>query len=145
MSDYRKGSHTVHDVKYHFVWITKYRYKILSGDLACRVRDIIRDVCISYDVIILKGVVSRDHVHVLVSCPPTLAPSKLAQLMKGKSSFKVQQEFPDLKKRYWGQHIWGRGYFVATAGTVTNEMICKYLENHKNMEVENNFVVEDGL
>ena len=56
-------------------------------------------------VIILKGVVSKDHIHVLVSCPPTMAPCKLAQVMKGKSSFKIQQEFPELKKRYWGQHI----------------------------------------
>ena len=128
MKQYRKGSHTVHDVKYHFVWITKYRYQVLRGDLALRVRDIIREVCIACDVIILKGVVSKDHIHLLVSAPPTVAPSRLAQLMKGKSSFKVQQEFPEIRKRYWGQHIWARGYFCATSGTVTDEMILEYIE-----------------
>lgn len=142
MATYRKGAHTVHDVKYHFVWITKYRYKILQGDLAVRIRDIIREVCISCEVIILKEVVSKDHIHVLVSCPPTMAPSKLAQLMKGKSSYKVQQEFPGLKKRYWGQHIWGRGYFVASAGSVTDEMIKDYLNNHKAKENDKNFLIE---
>lgn len=145
MANYRKGSHTVHDIKYHFVWITKYRFKVLTGDVGQRVRDIIKEVCMAWDVIILKGVVSKDHVHVLVSCSPTLAPSKLAQLMKGKSSFKVQQEFPELKKRYWGQHIWGRGYFVASIGTITDEMIKEYLENHKSVEENGNFVVENGL
>lgn len=144
MANYRKGSHSVHDIKYHFVWITKYRYKILDGDLGIRIRDIIKEVCMAWDVIILKGVVSKDHVHVhvLVSCPPTLAPSKLVQLMKGKSSFRAQQEFPALKKRYWGQHIWARGYFVSSSGSVTDEMIKEYLDNHKSNEVSENFIVE---
>ena len=142
MANYRKGSHSVHDLKYHFVWITKYRYKILDGDLGFRIRDIIKEVCMAWDVIILKGVVSKDHVHVLVSCPPTLAPSKLVQLMKGKSSFRAQQEFPNLKKRYWGQHIWARGYFVSSSGSVTDEMIKEYLDNHKSNEENNNFIVE---
>lgn len=142
MANYRKGSHSVHDIKYHFVWITKYRYNILEGDLGVRIRDIIKEVCMAWDVIILKGVVSKNHVHVLVSCPPTLAPSKLVQLMKGKSSFRVQQEFPHLKKRYWGQHIWARGYFVSSSGSVTDEMIKDYLENHKTKEENENFVVE---
>lgn len=142
MANYRKGSHSVHDIKYHFVWITKYRYKILDGDLGTRIRDIIKEVCMAWDVIILKGVVSKDHVHVLVSCPPTLAPSKLVQLMKGKSSFRAQQEFPALKKRYWGQHIWARGYFVSSSGSVTDEMIKEYLDNHKSNEISENFIVE---
>ena len=142
MENYRKGSHTVHDIKYHLVWITKYRYHVLQGDLALRVRDMIREVCIAQDAIILKGVVSKDHIHVLVSCPPTIAPSKLVQFMKGKSSYKLQQEFPELKKRYWGQHIWGRGYFCASSGNVSDEIIKDYLENHKTKNGKDDFVVE---
>ncbi len=142
MENYRKGSHTVHDIKYHLVWITKYRYNVLHGDIAIRVRTIIREVCMSYDIKILKGVVSKSHIHLLVSTPPTIAPSKLAQLLKGKSSFKIQQEFPELKKRYWGQHIWSRGYFCTSSGTVTDEMIKEYLDKHKSKEVEDGFVVE---
>ncbi|MBC7533363.1 MAG: IS200/IS605 family transposase [Oligoflexus sp.] len=119
MSDYRKGAHTVHDIKYHFVWITKYRYHVLRGDIAIRVRSILREVCMSYDNKIIKGAVSGDHIHMLVSCPPQLSPSKTAQLLKGRSSLKIQQEFPELKKRYWGQHIWARGYFCASSGSVS--------------------------
>ncbi len=141
--EYRRGSHTVHDIKYHFVWITKYRYKVLLGDLAVRVRDIIREVCIACDVKILKGVVSKDHVHVLVSAPPGVSPSKIVQLMKGKSSFKIQQEFPEIRKRYWGQHVWARGYFCATAGTITDEMIKEYIDHHNCREEDDgSFQVE---
>jgi putative transposase len=133
----------VHDIKYHFVWITKYRYKVLLGDLAVRVRDIIREVCIACDVKILKGVVSKDHVHVLVSAPPGVSPSKIVQLMKGKSSFKIQQEFPEIRKRYWGQHVWARGYFCATAGTITDEMIKEYIDHHNCREEDDgSFQVE---
>ena len=84
----------------------------------------------AHEVKILKGVVSKDHVHMLVLVPPTLAPSRLAGLMKGKSSHKIQQEFPEIRKRYWGQHFWARGYFCATTGTVTDEMIKAYIGNH---------------
>ncbi len=132
----------MHDIKYHLVWITKYRYNVLNGDIATRIRTIIREVCMSYDIKILKGVVSKNHIHLLVSTPPTIAPSKLAQLLKGKSSFKIQQEFPELKKRYWGQHIWARGYFCASAGNVTDEMIKEYLDKHKSKENKDDFVVE---
>ena len=142
--NYRKGAHTVHDIQYHFVWITKYRYHVLKGDIGIRVRSIIRDVCMSYDMKIVKGVVSRDHVHVLVSAPPHLAPSKIAQLMKGKSSFKIQQEFPELKKRYWGQHIWARGYFCGSVGLVTEEAIKQYIAGHKSHGTDDDFLVENG-
>ena len=142
MENYRKGSHTVHDLKYHLVWITKYRYNVLHGDIALRVRTIIREVCMSYDIKIIKGVVSKNHIHLLLSAPPMLAPSKFAQLLKGKSSYKIQQEFPELKKRYWGQHIWARGYFCTTTGNVSDEMIKDYLDKHKSNEVKDDFVVE---
>ena len=107
-----------------------------------RVRSIVRDVCMSYDIKILKGVVSRNHIHMLISTPPHLAPSKIAQLLKGTSSFKIQQEFPELKKRYWGQHIWARGYFCASSGNVTDEMIKEYIEKHKSKKDDDDFVVE---
>ena len=142
MEKYRKGSHTVHDITCHFVWITKYRYNVLGGDIGIRVRSIIREVCMAYDLKILKGVVSKNHIHLLVSSLPHLAPSKIAQLLKGRSSFKIQQEFPELKKRYWGQHIWARGYFCASSGNVTDEMIKEYIEKHKSKKEDDDFIVE---
>ena len=143
MEDYRKGAHTVFDIKYHLVWITKYRYKVLNGELGLRVRDIIREACGEMDVIILSGVVSTDHVHLFVSASPKISVSNIVQKLKGKSSHKIQREFPHLKKRYWGQHIWARGYFCASSGNITDEMITEYLENHGSPPKKDNFVVEN--
>ena len=139
---YRKGAHTVHDIKYHLVWVTKYRYHVLQGEIARRARDIIRDVCMQHDVIILKGHVSRDHVHLLVSAPPSLSVSDMMQYIKGKSSRKLQEEYPTLRKRYWGRHLWARGYFCASSGTVTDEMIASYIEHHEKPQ-DDVFTVAD--
>jgi len=143
MPEYRKGAHTLYDIQYHFVWVTKYRYKVLRGEVAERTRDLIRQICMSRDINILKGHVSVDHVHVLVSCPPTLSPSKVAQYLKGRSSRKLQDEFPHLKKRYWGQHLWARGYFCASVGTVTQEQIMEYIEKHEQEPPDETFSITD--
>jgi putative transposase len=123
MREYLHRGHTVTDIKYHFVWTTKYRYAVLRGDVAKRLRDIVREVCVSRGITIVKGVVSKDHVHLLAACPPHLAPSDAMKWVKGKSSRKLQMEFAQLRKRYWEQHLWSRGYFCASAGTVTDETI----------------------
>ena len=111
---YDTGKHCVFYHRYHLVWSTKYRYKVLAGNVRLRVRDIVRQVCNERGVDIIQGVLSSDHVHMFVSVPPKLAISDLVRLMKGRSSHKVQREFPNLKKRYWGRHFWGRGYFTTT-------------------------------
>jgi REP-associated tyrosine transposase len=116
MVEYRKSSHAIWDVKYHLVWITKYRYKVLRGEVAVRTRDLLRQICEGREVVIVQGAVSPDHIHMLVSVPPQLAPAKLVQYLKGRSSRILQDEFPQLKKRYWGQHLWARGYFCASVG-----------------------------
>ena len=108
---YSTGKHCVFYHRYHLVWSMKYRYKVLRGDIKLRVRDICRQVCAENGVDIIRGVLSNDHVHMFVLVPPKLAISDLMRLMKGRSSYKVQREFPHLKKRYWGQRFWGRGYF----------------------------------
>jgi REP-associated tyrosine transposase len=142
MPDYRKGSHTVYDIQYHFVWVTKYRYKILKGEVAERTRELIRQICMSRDVAIVQGHVSVDHVHVLVSCPALLSPAKLVQYLKGSSSRKLQEEFAHLRKRYWGQHLWARGYFCATVGTFTQEQIKAYIEQHELQTPDENFSID---
>ena len=121
--DYRYGSHTVYNIEYHFVWVTKYRYKVLTGDVALRVRELVRQTCEIFEIKILTGVVRKDHVHILVSAPPHMAPSEIMRRIKGRSSSKLFEEFPLLKKRYWGRHFWARGYFCATVGHMTEEMI----------------------
>ena len=127
---YDKGKHCVFYHRYHLVWSTKYRYQLLRGDVQLRVREIIRQVCAENGVEILKGVVSSDHVHVFVSIPPKLAVSDLMRRIKGRSAFKLFREFPKLKKRYWGRHFWGRGYFSTTNGAITEDVVLQYLESH---------------
>lgn len=129
MNNYRKTSHCTFDIKYHIVWITKYRKPVLTGKIAERTREIIRQVCTSNDVEILTGHVGKDHIHLLVSAPPHLSPSKLVQYMKGNSSHKLQMEYKELNKQYWGRHLWARGYFVASSGNVTDEVIAEYIMN----------------
>lgn len=131
MVEYRTSAHAVFDIKYHFVWITKYRYKILRGRVAERARDLLRQICQAREVVIIRGAVSPDHIHMLVSSPATIAPAKLVQYMKGRSSRRLQDEFPELRKRYWGQHLWARGYFCASVGAVDETTIKKYIEDQR--------------
>ena len=108
MRDYKRGSHTVWALKYHLVWTTKYRYKVLGGDVGLRCRELLRDIARSKEMHIYAGSINRDHVHMLVAIPPQLSVSRAVQYLKGKSSHRLLTEFRSLKKRYWGQHLWGR-------------------------------------
>ena len=141
MAEYRYSAHAVFDIKYHLIWITKYRYKILRGRIAERARDLIRQTCQARDVVIVRGAVSPDHIHMLVSAPPHLSPSKLVQYVKGRSSRRLQDEFEELRKKYWGQHLWARGYFCATVGAVDEETIERYIESQRWDEDEEGFKI----
>jgi putative transposase len=134
MERYRTGSHSRFDIKYHFVWVTKYRKPILTGEVGTRLRAIVREVCRTNEIEILQGTVSSDHVHVLLSCPPSLSPSKIMQYIKGKSSRKLLMEFKHLQKQYWGRHLWARGCFVASSGNVTDEAIMEYIRQQDGTE-----------
>ena len=102
----------------------------MKGAVRDRVREIIRQVCEELGVTIVKGVLSTDHVHMFVSIPPHHAVSNVMRRIKGRSSRKIQMEFPDLKRHYWGKHFWARGYFCSTSGMVTDDIILQYIENH---------------
>jgi putative transposase len=139
MLHYRKTSHTTYDCKYHIVWITKYRKPVLVGDIAVHVREMLRAICKDNDVEILKGHISKDHIHLMVSVPPHLSISKLVQYMKGKSSRKILSRFDDLRKIYWGRHFWARGYFVSTTGNVSDETVMEYIRNQDIADTDENF------
>ena len=136
------GPHTKYKIEYHFVWITKYRYQVLKEDIAIRARELIRQTCAVFEIEIIRGVISKDHVHILVSAPPILSPAQIMRRIKGRSSSKLFEEFPHLKKRYWGRHFWARGYFCVTAGELTKEMIKEYLDHHFEGKENPNFDIE---
>jgi putative transposase len=127
MKNYRNTSHSVYDLKYHLVWITKYRKPVFFGDVAVRLRELIREICKSLDIEIIKGHVSKDHVHLFVSVPPQLSISKVRGRIKGKTSRKLLTEYRRLSKEFWGRHLWARGYFAASSGNVTDELIMQYI------------------
>jgi putative transposase len=138
---YRHGSHSVFDIHLHIVWTTKYRKPVMVGEVGHRVREIVRQACREQDVEILKGHVSKDHVHLFVSIPPQVTISRLVQRLKGRSSYKLLGEFAHLRKTFWGRHLWARGYFCCSSGNVTDEVIKAYIENQDH-ETDGDFRIE---
>ena len=143
MSEYRKGSHTVYQCHYHFVFIPKYRKAVLRGEVAVRLRDLVREICKSYDIEILKGHVRPDHVHLLLSVPPTMSPSRVMNAIKGKSSIRLMRDFRVLNRQFWGRHLWSRGYFVATSGNVTDDVLKRYIEDQDVEPQDDDFKVTE--
>jgi putative transposase len=129
MAGYRKSSHTTYLLHYHFVFIPKYRKPVLKGDVALRLRELVRQICNEHDIEIMKGHVSRDHVHLLLSVPPSMAPSRVMKAIKGRTAHHLMMDFRALRKEFWGRHLWARGFFVATSGNITDEAISQYIES----------------
>jgi len=127
----RLGNHTVTRLSVHIVWVTKYRYKVLKGDIQKRARELIIQMCDTEDVQILGGVVSKDHIHLHIEYPPKMAISSFVKKVKGRTSRMIQKEYPELSKRYWGKHFWAIGYGAWSSGNITDEMIQEYLEHHE--------------
>ena len=138
MTDYSKTSHTVFYHRFHIVWITKYRKRVLSGDLRLRVREIVAQVADELSIKIINGVLSADHVHIFAEIPPHLSVSEFVKIAKGRSSRKIQQEFPQIHKEYWGRHFWGRGFFSSTSGNVTDDIINTYIDQHSDAHKSDN-------
>lgn len=143
MRNNRVSSHSVHNLQVHLVWSTKYRYHVLKDEVQLRCRDLLRQTCNALDINIIKGVVSKDHIHMHLSYPPKLSISEIVKRLKGRSSRKLLQEFPHLKKRYWGGHFWAIGYGSWSVGNITEEILQKYLDHHKdNPNGNENFILE---
>ena len=141
--NYLGNYYSLYDLKYHIVFCTKCRYRILTGAVAQRTRELIREVCAANYVDIVSGSMSPDHMHLLLSVPPSLSVSKIIQYVKGKSSRKLLQEFEHLRKQYWGQHLWARGYFATTVGNVNTEDIQRYIENQEAHHKKDDFKISE--
>ena len=134
MEYYRKGSHSLFDLKVPVVWITKYRKPILHGEVGHRLRDIIRRVCEEQEIEILAGNLRLDHVHLLLSFRLNQSISRIVQKLKGLSSRRLLQSSKLLQKEYWGRHLWARGYFAVMTGNVTDQVIAEYIKNQDEIE-----------
>lgn len=143
MQNLRKGSHSVHQLRVHIVWSTKYRFQVLKGEIQMRCRDLIWQSSDSLDVQILKGVFSKDHVDLHLSYAPKLSVSEIVKRLKGGSARILLEEFGELRKRYWGGHLWGIGYGAWSSGNITDELIQAYLEHHREgPNSDENFILE---
>jgi putative transposase len=127
----RYNGHTVSRLTAHIVWVTKYRYKVLEGDIKNRCRTLIKQICEAEDITILSGVVSTDHVHLHIEYLPSSCVSDIVKKIKGRTSRRIQEEFPHISKKYWGRHFWAIGYGVWSTGNITDEMVQQYLQHHR--------------
>ena len=127
MEDYNKSSHAIYRCEYHFVWVPKYRYHVLVKEIKPRLKEILMELCDWLDITIIEGAICSDHVHMYLSVPPKYSPSHVMKMLKGKSAEYLRRDFPELGKKYWGLHIWARGYFVSTVG-IDSATIQKYVK-----------------
>lgn len=131
--------HTVYDVKYHIVWIPKYRKEILTKDIQKRLKEVFQEIAKQYEFEIEAIEIMVEHVHIFLSAPPLYAPSEIVNILKGISSKKAFEEFPWLTQHLWAGELWSDGYFVRTVGDkVTSELIKRYIkyQHQTNVNVQ---------
>jgi len=129
MARYTHSAHTTHRLKYHLVWVPKYRKRVLRGPLARRLYDLLKQCAEINDWPIDELNVQTDHVHVLVQLPPSVSVSKAVKLMKGGTSHQIRQEFPELEEFLWGESLWAVGFFAESVGQITEGRIKLYIKN----------------
>ena len=140
MEEYKRGSHTMWDCKYHLVWTTKYWYQVLQGDVGQQCRELLREIARSQEMVVYAGSINRDHVHMLIGIPPYISVSRAVQYLKGKNSHKLLSEYASLSKRYWGQNLWAK-VLAATSGNVTDEVWKRYIREQKPPEPDDDINV----
>jgi REP-associated tyrosine transposase len=134
MSRFSRLSHAIWHCQYHFVWVPKYRYRVLTGEIGAEVKNCIYVFSGQKKCEIVELNVQPDHVHLIVMIPPKLSLSKFMGLIKGRTAIRILGKFPSLKKnRYCGNHFWTKGYCVDTVG-LDAEMICKYVKYQEEKE-----------
>ena len=128
MNDLRTTKHAIYELKYHFVWIPKYRKKLLTGEVAHFTKRVFEQIAQEYGWEVVEISIQADHVHLFLHVPPKYAPARVVQIMKSISAREIFDEFPRLRKRLWAGEFWSDGYFVRSAGDqVTTDMIERYI------------------
>ena len=125
----RRTKHAVYDLKYHLVWIPKYRKDVLDKEISEYLKAVFNKVADEYDFRIDTMEVMEDHVHIFIEVPPRYSPARVVQVMKSISAREIFSKFPDLRKQLWAGALWNDGYFVRSVGDkVTADIIRKYIE-----------------
>jgi putative transposase len=125
----RRTKHAVYDLKYHLVWIPKYRKDILNRDVSGYLKEVFKQIAEEYGFAIDTMEVVEDHVHIFIEAPPRYSPAEVVQIMKSISGREVFKKFPKIKKQLWAGELWNDGYFVRSVGDkVTADIIRKYIK-----------------
>ena len=132
----RRTKHAVYDLKYHLVWIPKYRKDVLSREVSEYLKEVFRQISEEYEFSIDTMEVMEDHVHIFLEVPPRYSPAQAAQILKSVSAREVFKKFPKLRKQLWAGELWSDGYFVRSVGDkVTADIIRKYIEYQIHEEI----------
>jgi len=134
MEGYRTSAHATYRCEYHFVWVPKYRYQVLINEVKPKLKGILVELCEWLDVEIIEGAIASDHVHMYLSVPPKYAPAQIMKILKGKSAEQLRKGFPELGKKYWGMHLWARGYFVSTVG-IDRDTVRNYVKKQQEDQI----------
>ena len=131
----RRTKHAVYDLKYHLVWIPKYRKYVLSDEVSKHLKEVVQQIAEEYEFKIDIMEVMGDHVHIFVEVPPRYSPAQVVQILKSVSAREVFRKFPKLRKQLWAGEIWSDGYFVRSVGDkVTADIIREYIEYQTHQE-----------
>lgn len=128
--DIKRTRHAAYNINYHFVWLPKYRRKVLVGRIPSRLVELLNEKSGELEGEVLKVTVQPDQVHLVCSFPPTRAPHQIMHRLKGYTAVRLRKEFPHLKRRL--PNMWTGSYFVGTAGTVTAATIEKDIDEQKD-------------
>jgi putative transposase len=140
----RSGSHCKYNIKYHIVWIPKYRREVLTEDISKRLKQILDDIASQYKFTIIASEVMPDHIHLLIEAPPKYSPSNLVRIIKSISSRNLREEFKGHIKEYiWKENtLWAKGYYLATlSDNVTTDVVKEYINNQKSMDKNSRAVI----
>jgi putative transposase len=120
---------THYSIAYHFVWIPRFRRRVLTGEIQKAFKKILGDLCIKHGFKLLAAETDEDHVHVFVSAPPRYSPAMIANILKGATSRKLRLQFPKLLSKVKRNALWTQAYYVGTAGNVSVETIRRYISD----------------
>ncbi|STX09169.1 Transposase and inactivated derivatives [Kurthia zopfii] len=131
MSEVHRGRGYVYSIQYHLVWCVKYRHHILHGSIDTYVKKLLKQITLDDDIKIIEMASDKDHVHMLIECKPQHYIPTIVKAFKGVSARFLFKEYPELKNRLWGGHLWNPSYFVATVSENTEEQMKNYIQNQK--------------
>ena len=130
---YNRASHCKYLVQYHIIWCPKFRFSVLGGDAELKLKEILQGICGRYNYDIKALEVTPDHIHIFLSCPPTVAPCDVVRTLKSVSAIEMFDAFPQLKRFYARCGVlWSSGYFISTVGHVSESTVVRYIEEQKN-------------